>query len=84
MLSYVDCIIEKYEKKDWEEKILFFIKNPILQNAVENVSFKWFTESEKYSAIKNKDINKLILLRKDLVEKNKMKKRLFKLLSYFI
>lgn len=81
-ISYVDAVIEKYPLNVSYEKIKNILNLPIIHDAYKGVTFDWFLNSEKYKAIKNMDIEGLIMLRKTVVKKNRYKKIVFRILNY--
>lgn len=73
-ITFVDNIITKYSYIDAKRKISTYISNNYLQKACRYVSYEWFKRNDVYMCIKEKDINKLIVLRSKFASRNKMKK----------
>ena len=63
------------------EKIKNILNLSIIHEAYKEITFDWFLNSEKYKVIKDKDIEKLLVLRSKMVKRNKIKKYFMKLLN---
>lgn len=81
-IGYVDAVVESNSIEESLKKIENAINYPILQEAYKEISFDWFKRNEKYKTIKEKNVEKLVFLRKNSLNKRKIKEYILKLINY--
>lgn len=80
-INYVDAVIEKYPPNVSYEKIKNILNLPIIHEAYKGITFDRLLNDEKYKVIKDKNIEKLLVLRSKMVKRNKIKKYFMKVLN---